>query len=458
MNPFGRSPWRFATILVMAGASACATSGANLAAIPRLEQDRSAHPNSAPVLRALGIAYYRQNRLDDARSTLQEASRLDPGDGVVALYLGLTAEAQNDIPAARAAYLSYEKVGRTQRVRSELQGRLALLEQKQLQLDATAAIQREAQLSSSPPPPHTVAVLPFKFAGSDTTLRPLERGFADLLTTDLSRSPSLIVLERARMQAILDELALQQTGATDASTAVRAGHLIQAASLVSGDISQSGTELNTTAEVVSTTTSAVEGSPATDNESLDRVFDIEKKIALDLFSRLGITLTTAQQNEIEQRPTKSLTAFLAYSRGLQAEDAGRFDDASRFFQDATRLDPKFGAAAEKNKQAKAAAASAQVSATMIQSSLSGTEGAVVSAAAQGSTAAPSENGAASTTANALNPSPAQAASQTGVTAVSSSPAQNNTPGAAAGTGADNPTSHTATVVIVVTNPTRPPLR
>ena len=81
------------------------------------------------------------------------------------------------------------------------------------------------------------------------------------------------------------------------------------------------------------------------------MFDLEKRIALGLFDELGVTLTVAERNAVEQRPTRSLAAFLAYSRGLTAEDDGRFDDASRFYRDALRIDPGFRAARQRSRAA-----------------------------------------------------------------------------------------------------------
>ena len=87
------------------------------ASIAKLEQQRAADPKSVAVLRALGVQYYKQQRYAEARAVLTEAASIAPTDGVVALYLGLSAEGMNDLPAAKAAYSSYLKVGRTQRVR-----------------------------------------------------------------------------------------------------------------------------------------------------------------------------------------------------------------------------------------------------------------------------------------------------------------------------------------------------
>ena len=94
-----------ATVLI---ACACAPGISGSASdIARLEQERASKPGSEQTLRSLGIAYFKANRLTDARTALQRAASMAPSDGPAALYLGLTAEAQNDLPAARAAYDSY---------------------------------------------------------------------------------------------------------------------------------------------------------------------------------------------------------------------------------------------------------------------------------------------------------------------------------------------------------------
>src|SRR5262249_48647567 len=60
--------------------------------------------------------------------------------------------------------------------------------------------------------------------------------------------------------------------------------------------------------------------------------------------RLGIALSPAEQRAIAERPTADLQAFLAFSRGLEAEDQGRFEDAALFYQQAATRDPAFAAA------------------------------------------------------------------------------------------------------------------
>ena len=346
-----RSYVSFATILFALSLGACASSASGRA-IARLEEAQRTEPSSFAVNRALGVGYYKAGRYAEARLALETAARLEPKDGTTALYLGLASEELGDLAAAKRAYATYLSVGRISRVRMQLQSRLAALTRRELAVEAKRVVQQEQTLASSPGSPTTVAVLPLRFSGSDSSLRPLGRGLAELLTLDLARSSQLTVLERARIQAVLDELALQQAGQTDPATNVRAGRLLRAGRLVQGSILQlDGSQLRVDAAVVDVPTTEIRG-VAQGADRLEQLFALEKRIALDLFDELGVTLTVAERNAIEQRPTRSLAAFLAYSRGLVAEDEGRYDDASRFYRDAARIDPGFGAASERNRQAR----------------------------------------------------------------------------------------------------------
>ena len=436
-----------ATAGLMLGTGCASVQPTPQVAIARLETQRTASPKSVEVLRALGIQYYKAQRYTDARTVLTEAATLAPSDGVVALYLGLSAEGFGDFTAAKAAYASYLKVGRTQRVRRQLEGRLAAMQRRELQAAAKAAVQQEATLSSTPGNRTTVAVMPFRFSGTDSTLQPLERGMADLLATDLARVRAITVVDRARLQAILDEIKLSQSGAVDSATGVRAGKLIQAGTLVQGSLLQNGDRLRTDAALVSVATSAISVTPATDEQKIDQLFDMEKKIALSLIQSLNVPLTTAERNAIEQRPTRSLQAFLAYSQGLTYEDQGRFDDASRAYGNAARIDPGFGIAAQKSTQT-ANMSIGSGNAGTIEASLQGTsEGGVVTAANNGnSSPGGQQNNTAQDVVNNLNTSTSAQNTTSGATGT-------GTPAAdpSKGTGADNPAK--AKVVIVIKPPT-----
>ena len=432
-------------------AAGCASSGQMKAdGITRLERASAARPNDAAVARSLGIAYYKSGRFSAARERLDRSLRLNPKDGTTALYLGLTAEKQSDFAAAKAAYQGYVRYGRTSRVRRQLEARLAALTRLELQAAAKSAVAAEQRLSSQPASPRTVAVMPLRFVGSDTTLRPLERGFAELIVTDLSRSRQLTVVERARLHALIDELRLQQSGLTDSASNVRAGRIMQAGRIVSGQILQNERRLRVDAAILNTQTSGVSGGAVSEN-TLEQLFAIEKSIVLQLFDSLGVRLTTAERNAIEQRPTRSLQAFLAYSRGLSYEDEGRFNDAARSYREAFRIDPSFNQAQQKSVQAAGAAQGAQLTVAAVEATLAGTpDGAIAEQAQQGDAGAGSAESTAADAADGLNPSNAGSATATagaGSTTVSTTPPPIKDP-VAAGAGVEQSTSSARVTVTI----------
>jgi len=79
----------------------------------------------------------------------------------------------------------------------------------------------------------TVAVLYFDNQGN-ADLAPLSVGLSQMLITDLQGTPDVQIVERAQLQAILDELELGHTGVIDTTTAAQVGRLLGARWLVLG--------------------------------------------------------------------------------------------------------------------------------------------------------------------------------------------------------------------------------
>jgi TolB-like protein len=316
---------------------------------------------------------------------------------------------------------------------------------------AKAAVANEARLSQTPGEARTIAVPPLTFSGADSSLRPLERGMAELLITDLSRSAQLTIVERDRMQALADEIQLSQSGRVDDASAVRAGRLMQAGRLINGQIIQAGNDLILNAAVVNVSSGQVLP-PSSVNNTLANLFAMEKQLVFAIFDRLEVTLTPAERQLVDRRPTQNMDAFLAYSRGLMASDDGRFEDAARFFENARTLDPGFGAASSRFQAAQAAAAGAQVSAATIETSLGNSaEGQAVQAAAAGNVA-PAGGGITNTLTNApreLNPS-----TVTTTTTTETAPAATPTPvrDAPTSTGSIDNLTRTGTVTITIRRP------
>jgi tetratricopeptide (TPR) repeat protein len=353
--------------------------------LTKLQDRLSKNPNNFSAIRDVGFKLYELKRFAEARPLLEQARTMRPREGVVALYAGLSAEEAKDYTAARAAYNDYLAVGRDRKNKAQVQARIVAISREELRQFAAAAVQNEQALQGQQVDGKTVAVLPFRCpcAGADSMYKPLERGLAELVVTDLSISRQLRVLERDRMQAIADEIRLSAAGSVDAQTATRAGKLIQAGSIVNGSINIAGQNLTLAGSVVQTADGRIAPEAPQATGLLNALFDAEKDFVLSTFRALNVTLLASEDALFRRRPTQNLQAFLAFSRGLIAQDAGRLDEAQALFESARSLDPGFGAALQRAQQA--AQAQQVTTATVDQSVRASTEGQAVAAASTGTT-------------------------------------------------------------------------
>jgi TolB-like protein len=213
---------------------------------------------------------------------------------------------------------------------------------------AHAAIERERTIDVSRIDARSIAVAPFAVPAADTALAPLSYALADLLMRDLGRSAQVRVVERLQLAAIVRELGLAESGRVDPATAPRIGRLVGARRIVVGALSNAGTaggpvRVAVDARLADVSTAVV--TPAVRATApLTAILDAEKQLAFRIFTTLRVTLTPAERALVEQRPTSSLAALLAYGRAVRAEYRGDWSSAAREFNAAFRADPAFDAA------------------------------------------------------------------------------------------------------------------
>jgi TolB-like protein/Tfp pilus assembly protein PilF len=344
-------------VLVLAAcapAPAAEPTPSEVAALERRVASDSADMESAA---RLGAAYRRLRRADEARLLLERVVAERPDDATAVLILGLTYEDLAQFDRAKLVYDRYLEDFGTSRVADRIRARMPLIQRRELEESVRQAIRDEARLNAATTDPAAVGVFPFLYDGSDPELQPLGRALAELLTTDLSQTDRLRVVERSRVQFLLDELALARTQLVDSTTAAQSGRLLGAGRIVQGRIDGTGESLRLEAALVRAN-DAGRLRTVEDEDALERLFDLEKRIALELYASLGIELTAAERERVNQRPTQNLQAVLAFGRGLIASDAGDFDTAAREFEQAASLDGGFSAAREQATRASQTATAA----------------------------------------------------------------------------------------------------
>ena len=315
-------------------------------AIEAFYQQIAHYPQQAEAWRELGVAFYEKGDLIKAEDALKQANGIQP-DARTNLYLGLIYERQEMLDQAIAAYgtaLSFDPGGKTGNL---IRAHLDQLIAKQMRGEIDQALQNEEAIDVAQIPENTVAVVDFDGTHLSPEMAPLAKGFAEFTAIDLAKVRSLRVIDRLKIDMILDELQLSASGAVDPATAPRMGKLLGSRHLIGGavmDLGESGVRLDgvivKTDDSTSMMTDPAEG-------AVNQIFAVQKAFVFNVLEDLGVELTAEERDAISEVPTESYLAFLAYCRGLDFQSRGFYRDAQASFQQAAQQDQNFGAAEDK---------------------------------------------------------------------------------------------------------------
>ena len=299
------------------------------------------NPNDPDALKNLSIYYVQTHQQDKAKGYLFRALQQLPNDPALIFYNGLNLEFYNRFADALKNYSQYLNVPDSSPYKELMEGRYLWLKRQQAFSDVDSLVKNEGSLSLSSVSDSTLAVFPLIYQGINKDYFPLSRGFSEMVSIDLAKVKSLTVLERIRIQAVLDELKFSQSPLVDQATAPRAGKLLKAGTIVSGDFDITGDKefkINLGSWDVRT---SERKSWVNESGKLQDLFTIQKEIVFAFLQKNGIELTQKEKESIAYIPTQNLQAFLSYSKGLLQEDAGNFNEAASFFQRAVETDPHF---------------------------------------------------------------------------------------------------------------------
>jgi len=328
------------------------------AAIESFQQELQKNPNNWQARQQLGFAYLKTGQNDKAIAELQYVLGQEPAD-ITALsyapkdverglgqnpdapyanyYLGLAYLRNGQRGEAVETWQSY-KNPREPILEAEIKRQITVVEISNSLHLAKQALAEEKKLETLPPKPGTIAVFYFKDLSPDNRFRYLQKAMAEMIITDLAKVKSLQVLERMRVQFLLYEMQMGQTGIVEVKTAPRAGRLLGAENLIVGSLEPGS--LAAKASVASTKTEDVVGAFSVTAEQ-EEFFVLEKEIVYNILKVLPVTLTPGEEKQVEGYHTKNLQAVIYFGQGLDALDAGQWKDARGFFKQATDQDPDF---------------------------------------------------------------------------------------------------------------------
>ena len=306
-------------------------------AIPLYTEYLAESPDNANARSRLGFAYLKTNQIDNAISEFTQALNEKPGEPFATLYLGMAYMNNQEFQKAIDTWKGYTDKNQPL-VEDEINRLLTILTIAESQKAAQKALAEEKSLQTSRVDPDSIAVGYFQDTSADKSLQAFQKGLAAMIISDLNKIKSLKVVERLRIQALLEEMKLGQTGIVDARTAPRIGKLLGAENMISGSLAKGS--ISATTSLASSSQGNVRGTSSLTVPE-DRFFELSSAIALSSMKILGIELSDAEKKAIGAPQTKNLKAFLHYGAALNALDEGNWEKAKDFFDLALQEDPLF---------------------------------------------------------------------------------------------------------------------
>ena len=185
-----------------------------------------------------------------------------------------------------------------------------------------------------------VAVVYFDNNSGDSKMDQLSKGFADMLITDLSSSKQVTVVEREKLQTLIEEAKLQQTKFFDSKTAIKIGKGLGASHVVAGAFITASPKMRVDVRLIEISTSRVVLSAQVQGQS-DDIFKLEQELVAKFLKKLNLSFYS---DDLPPTKVPNLKTLVSYSVGLGLADSGQNAQAAAQLKKVVRMAPAFGLA------------------------------------------------------------------------------------------------------------------
>jgi tetratricopeptide (TPR) repeat protein len=308
---------------------------------PHMREGRRYIYYEKEAVTGIGIVYWNMQRYETAEKILNVVLEKDPLYGKALFYFGMTMEGQGREDDAIMFYKKYSEVDAFDPYRQVMKSRLDYIAQNKILREVRLALQNEAQLNIEDLSPQSVGIFYFLSLSEDPKWKPLQKGLAEMMISDLNKIEGIQVAERRRVDAIMNELRLETANLIDDDITPRIGKLIGARNLIKGSyLVMPDLKMTLDAGIYEATSMSFPASIDFDG-NLSRIFKMEKELVLRIIDYLNIDLTIQQRNQILELPTENMMAFMSYCRGLDALDKNNFLEAQEHFREALNFDHNY---------------------------------------------------------------------------------------------------------------------
>lgn len=315
-------------------------SGNYAEAVADFQAQVAANPADWKAREMLGYAYLKGGDAQKAIPEFEQVLAQEPKASMCHVYLGWARLKLDDQAAALEAWRRFNDPTKPL-VQQEVDRLITLVEIEQSKKLARQALAAEGQRSVAAVKDNSYAIFNFAVSGAGADMVPLQKALTAMTISDLAQIKGITVIERTRMQALLDEMQLGASGAVDPATAPKAGRLLGAEKLVVGSMNDKEGKLGIASSVASTRQSDVVGSFGLAEEKV-RFFELQKQMLARIVEVNKIQLDPEQGRALMRHyHTQSYEATISYGLGLDALDKQDWLAAQEHFAQAAQRDPFF---------------------------------------------------------------------------------------------------------------------
>ena len=200
---------------------------------------------------------------------------------------------------------------------------------------------------------HTVTVLYFDNNSGLPEFETLGKGLADMLITDLTRHSGLQVVEREKLEELIEELKLQKTDFFDQKTSLQLGKGVGADYAVTGAVYAIDVNMRIDLRVIDIDTGQVLLADKVTGRT-DNFFDLQMGLTESVIKGLGDKLSRKARKKIldaaKDNIVTKVRSLINYANGLDLADQGDYDGASKIMAAVVKEEPRFALAKTRNDE------------------------------------------------------------------------------------------------------------
>lgn len=186
----------------------------------------------------------------------------------------------------------------------------------------------------------TIAISYFDNSTGDAKYNALSKGIADMLITDLSKIKGITIVEREKLEKLINEIKLGQSKYFDPTTAQKLGKGLGAQNILTGSFYIMDNIIRMDARLIDVQTGGVIFAEQVSGNK-NNFFGLHQQLANLLAKKLNIPYSPDLSGLYKVSEEVTLTEVVNYSNALELQDEGMNGEAKQLLEKTIKTNPKF---------------------------------------------------------------------------------------------------------------------